>query len=99
MKNTFLITSVIFAIIFGSIISTQAGHHGHTMFSANISDMDKNNDGAVTFEEYAQFHSDQLRWSFNTLDSDNDGSINDGEWDQFLKMHGVGQGYDHNQEG
>ena len=81
------------ALLLGSVLSVNAGHHGHKMFSANITDMDNNGDGVVSFEEYSAFHSEQLRWSFNALDTDNDGSISESEWEQFLKMHGVGNRY------
>ena len=87
------------ALFMGAVQSVHAGLHGCAMFGADINDMDTNNDGMVSFEEYAAFHSEQLRWSFNVLDSDNDGSISTGEWDTFLKMHGVGKGYKSNQQG
>jgi hypothetical protein len=83
----------------GAVQIVHAGHHGCAMFSASISDMDIDNDGTVSFNEYAAFHSGQLRWSFNVLDTDNDGSISTSEWDTFLKMHGIGKGYESNQQG
>ena len=67
--------------------------------SPDISDMDTNNDGVVSFNEYSDFHSEQLRWSFNALDADNDGSISASEWDIFLKMHGVGMKDEYKHQG
>ena len=101
MKHAFItpvlaIFSAVMLLIV-AVVTVHAGHHGHSMFSANIENMDKNNDGQVSFEEYSEFHAEQLRWSFNALDADNDGSISSDEWNQFLKLHGVG--YDHNQQG
>ena len=81
------------ALLLGSVLTAHAGHHGCAMFSANVSDMDSNGDGVVSFEEYAGFHDEQLRWGFNALDTDKDGSISESEWNQFLKMHGIGKGY------
>lgn len=99
MRKLLFTSATIFTVLFGILFIAQAGHQGYSMFSTDISDMDKNNDGMVTFEEYSAHHSEQLRWSFNALDTDNNGSINESEWEQFLKMHGVGEGYDHNQQG
>ena len=87
------------ALFLGAVINAQAGYHGSTMFSPDISDMDTNNDGMVSFEEYSALHSEKLRWGFNALDTDNDGSISASEWEIFLKMHGVGKGSNNNQQG
>ena len=83
------------ALLLGAIVSADAGHHGYSMFSANAEEIDANGDGNISFDEYSAFHSEQLRWSFNALDTDNDNSISIEEWNTFLKMHGVGKGYDH----
>ena len=88
-----------FALFIGALTTANAGHPGHSMFSADISQMDTNNDGMVSFEEYSAFHTEQMRWSFNALDIDNDGSISADEWETFLKMHGVGKGYHKNEQG
>ena len=86
------------ALLVGAVVNVHAGHHSCSMFNANIDDMDENKDGTVSFVEYAAFHSEQLRWSFNALDSDNDGAISAGEWDTFLKMHGVGKDHKSDQQ-
>ncbi len=84
------------ALLIGAVINANAGHHGHSMMTSNMSQIDTNNDGVISFDEYAAFHSEKLRWSFNALDTDNDGSISSNEWDMFLKMHGFGKGYGKN---
>jgi Ca2+-binding EF-hand superfamily protein len=103
MKSALIIPGMVIfsaiALFIGAAISVHAGHHGFSMFSANIGEMDTNGDGKVSFEEYSDFHSEQLRWSFNALDADNDGSISASEWETFLKMHGAGKSYDQNQQG
>ena len=87
------------ALFVGAANFANASHHNSMMFSADISDMDTNNDGVVSFNEYSDFHSEQLRWSFNALDADNDGSISASEWDIFLKMHGVGMKDEYKHQG
>jgi hypothetical protein len=94
-------TSAIFlaiALFIGAVINAHAGHHGYMMFSSDIRDMDTNNDGVVSFEEYSALHSEMLRWGFNAIDSDNDGSISANEWETFLKMHGVVKGHNKNRQ-
>ena len=94
-------TSAIFlaiALFLGAVINAHAGPHGYMMFNSDISNMDTNNDGMVSFEEYSALHSDKLRWGFKALDTDNDGSISANEWETFIKMHGVVKGYNDNQQ-
>jgi hypothetical protein len=87
------------ALLIGAASTVNASHHGCSMFNVDVSDMDINNDEMVSYDEYSAYHSERLRWSFNALDTDNNGSISKGEWDTFLKMHGVGKAYDHNKQG
>lgn len=87
------------ALLIGAALTANAGHHGHSMFSANLKDMDKNGDGTVSYQEYIDYHSERLRWGFDVLDTDKDGSISQDEWETFLKMHGVGKKYDPSQQG
>ena len=54
-----------------------------------ISDMDANQDGLVTFEEFSEPHLDKLKAKFKMLDVDNDEQIDEDEWKQFLKWHGL----------
>ena len=79
------------AILFGAVVTSNAGHHNRSMIGVNIDEMDQNGDGNVSFEEFSAFHDEQLRWSFNALDSDNNALISEEEWNTFLKMHGVGK--------
>jgi hypothetical protein len=53
------------ALFLGAVINAHAGHHSYMMFSADISEMDTNNEGVVSFEEYSALHSEKLRWGFN----------------------------------
>ena len=103
MKTLFLIPTlaILFAValLIGALATAQAGHHYHSMFSAGISDMDQNKNGAVSFDEYSDYHAERLRWSFDALDTDNDEAISEQEWKTFLKMHGGKMEYNHPQQG
>lgn len=87
------------ALFVGAVVSTNAGHHGYFMFGATINEMDANDDGKISFDEYSAFHSEKLRWSFDAIDIDNDNAISSEEWETLLKMHGAGKGYGHDQQG
>ena len=64
------------------------GHHG-AMPSVNMTDMDADKDGALSFDEYIDRHKKQLRAGFDMLDGNNDGRIDGGEWAKFLEVHGI----------
>jgi hypothetical protein len=93
--------AIIFAIalVFSSTQSVNAGHHGCSMFTAGVADMDSNSDGTISFDEYASYYSQQLRWSFDAIDADNDGFISNSEWELFLKMHGFSKNYERKNNG
>ena len=86
------------ALLIGAAATVNAGHHG-SMFGAELSNMDSIYDGMISFKDYSAYHFEKLRWRFNALDTNADGSISESEWDTFLKMHGMGESYDHNQQG
>ena len=58
------------------------------MLSAELDDMDGNKDGSVTYEEFAEYYSKNVRGIFDALDSDKDGTISPEEWKVFLEIHG-----------
>lgn len=90
LKNFFI------AIVTLSLIATSiafAGHyyhgHGFMMPSGNMNEMDSNQDGALSFGEYADSHRKQLRTGFDMIDSNKDGEIDADEWNAFLRVHGI----------
>lgn len=71
-----------------------AGHHyggyGHGMsYSWNLSDRDANQDGMLSFDEFAAPQVDMMRAGFSMIDTDKDGKISSDEWNTFLKVHGA----------
>jgi Ca2+-binding EF-hand superfamily protein len=63
--------------------------HGSSMPSWNMNEMDANQDRTLSFEEYRDSQTKQLRAGFDMIDSNKDGSISEDEWNTFLNVHGV----------
>lgn len=71
---------------------TFAAHHcGYKgmMSSWDINKMDTNQDGNLSFDEFSESRTEQLRTGFDMIDTDKDGIINGEEWNDFLHVHGV----------
>ena len=89
------ILPAVFAVMFVAALTTNsvAGHHyhgygcGYGMHS--IDDMDANQDGTITFDEFSEPRMNKLKGHFKMLDQNNDELIDKDEWDQFLKWHGL----------
>jgi hypothetical protein len=84
------------AILFASLLVTSAAvagnyHHGHgcMMPSWDMSDMDADGNGFMTFEEYADSYKKSLRGGFDMIDENKDGEIGVDEWQKFLEIHGM----------
>lgn len=78
-------------ILVGTLVTGSiAGHnyHGYGMKMSEMSEIDSNEDGAVTFEEFSAPTFDKLKSGFNMLDTNGDEKISGEEWDEFLKVHG-----------
>jgi Ca2+-binding EF-hand superfamily protein len=72
-----------------TITSSLAGHHYHGCHNmTDMTEMDTNQDGLITFDEFSAPHMEKYRSAFRMLDTDNDEVINQDEWDEFLKVHG-----------
>lgn len=90
-KTIFVISMV---VLFALPALTFAGHHqgsGHCMMSSwDMNELDTDNDREISFEEYVQPHNDKMRTGFNMIDANQDGVINESEWSELLKAHGIG---------
>lgn len=84
---------IITAFLFLTSSWAWAGHHykghGSAMSSWNMNEMDANQDRTLSFEEYRDSQTKQLRAGFDMIDSNKDGVISEEEWHTFLKVHGV----------
>ena len=84
---TLMISGIlVFTLANGSI----AGHnyHGYGMKMSEMSDIDTNEDGVVTFEEFSAPTVDKLKSGFKMLDTNGDERISSEEYDEFLRVHG-----------
>ena len=79
---------------FASLISgSMAGHYHHGCdYMTDMTEMDSNQDGQITFDEFSAPHMDKYRSAFKMLDTNNDEVISKEEWDEFLKVHGYDDG-------
>jgi len=98
MKNIVLMTFATI-ICFATLPSiSMAGHHYHgcsSMHMGELSEMDTDNSGFITLDEFSEPLMKKYRGWFKMLDTDADGYISQEEWDVFRKAHG----YEENSEG
>jgi hypothetical protein len=70
-----------------------ASHHYHggkyMMPSWDMTEMDINQDGELTFEEYSAIPLEKLTSGFEMIDKDGNGFINRQEWIELLEAHGL----------
>ena len=92
MKKLMIIGMMSILLLAGSISGAMAGHHYHGCgYMRNMTDMDSNEDGLITFDEYSAPYMEKHRSAFKMLDTNNDDLIDNEEWDKFLEMHGYGE--------
>ena len=96
MKNIVIISVFAVVSIAGLVSGSMAGHnyHGHSMNMSEMSEMDINNDGMITFDEFSAPHTETLRSAFKMLDTNKDEVISEEEWNEFLKVHGIDKQYE-----
>jgi len=83
---------IIIAGIFGC--SSSKGFHGMSMpdpeeYQAHFGDLDTNDDGAVTWEEFKAYFPDGQARVFNAIDLNQNGTIDHNEWHRFKEAHGL----------
>lgn len=85
--------TIFIAITLSLPVVSLAGHHysgqNCTMSGWEMTDLDADQDGEISFEEYADPHMEKLRTGFDMIDSDKDGFISESEWDELLNAHGM----------
>ncbi|CAB1077735.1 hypothetical protein D1AOALGA4SA_5514 [Olavius algarvensis Delta 1 endosymbiont] len=94
MKKLFILTLASAVVIAGFLGISSAGHyyHGHSgMKMSELSEMDTDNDGVISFEEFSAPHMERYKNAFDMLDSSQNGEIDQVEWTNFLEVHGYGE--------
>ena len=76
-------------LVAGSISGSIAGHHYHGCGGMrDMTDMDRNEDGEISLEEFSARQMKMQKSAFEMLDTNNDDVIDSTEWEKFLEMHG-----------
>lgn len=87
----FLIALAISALAFPAL--TPAGQYhgsnGHMMGNWDMTALDTNADGVLTFEEFSAPNVEKWRSGFKMIDTSGDGAISNEEWRAFLDVHGM----------
>jgi len=89
MKKLLIISLASLMLVAGSISGSIAGHHYHGCGGMrDMTDMDSNEDGEITLEEFSARQMKMQKSAFEMLDTNNDDVIDSAEWETFLEMHG-----------
>ena len=89
MKKLLIISMASLMLVAGSISASIAGHNYHGCGGMrDMTDMDSNEDGEITLEEFSARQMKMQKNAFEMLDTNSDGVIDSTEWDNFLEMHG-----------
>ena len=100
MKRLFSIVLASTMIIVGFASSSLAGHHHDCggdcsgdcdgKKCGNLSEMDTDNDGMISMDEFMAAKKDKHQAWFNKLDTNGDGALSQEEWDAKRKKHKCG---------
>ena len=83
-----LLSALVLMVGLAGVSIAGKGYHGYGMQMNEKSEIDSNDDGVITFDEFSAPTVERLKSGFNMLDTDNDGNIDQKEWDEYLKVHG-----------
>jgi hypothetical protein len=73
-------------------LALAGNYHGtkaHGMGNWDMTVLDTNKDGVLTFEEYSAPNVEKWRSGFKMIDTSGDGRISAEEWRAFLDVHGM----------
>ncbi len=61
------------------------------MSLSDVSKLDNDQDGVLSFDEFSAEKMEWLRSAFKMIDTNNDEEIDSEEWNTMLKIHGIGK--------
>jgi hypothetical protein len=74
-------------------LTALAGHHygGHGKMNTvwDMTVLDKDSDGVLTFDEFISPNVEKWRSGFDMIDTDGNGQVDVDEWDVFKDVHGM----------
>lgn len=88
-KLTPIILAVFFFLPTLAFASHHHGCHYGKMSSWNMTELDTDGDGRLSFEEFVAPRTERWKAGFDGIDTDQDGLISEEEWSVFLDMHGM----------
>ncbi len=89
MKKLLIILMASLMLLAGSISTSIAGHHYHGCGGMrDMTEMDRNEDGEITLEEFSARQMEKQKNAFDMLDMDNNGVIDSTEYEKFMEVHG-----------
>ncbi len=93
MKSVLYIALALTLLIVGFTHVSLAGHHQHhgcsEMHMSHLSELDTDNNGLLSLEEFTERPMEKYRGWFEMLDTNDDGSLSQEEWEAFRKEHGA----------
>ena len=92
MKNiglTLVLAIAALTLPFIAFAGHHYGGHGNMNMVWDMTALDKDSDGVLTFEEFIAPNVEKWRSGFGMIDTNGDGEVGVDEWDAFLDVHGM----------
>ena len=81
----------VFALTLPSLSIAAHHYHGHGDMNMvwDMTALDTDNDGVLSFDEFIAPNLEKWRSGFGMIDADGNGQIDVNEWEEFLGVHGM----------
>lgn len=88
-RLTLITLAILFFLPTLVFASHHYGCHYGKMSGWNMTELDTDGDGRLSFEEFVAPRTERWQAGFDGIDTDLDGLISEAEWNVFLEMHGM----------